>query len=137
MNKQEPCILADWVMKPFEFMKLKKDFFIFNVPSYMALLKFFNLAYKKNIFISPPFFSRPIGYFLSKRSKRMNRQVRRVFDHYVNIVFENGFGKKSLTEFEQVIDQNYVSFKDTFYSIQEYVEHSTHHIEAVTMDNFR
>ena len=134
---QEPCILGDWLMKPFEFVKLKKDFFILNVPSFMSLLKFFNLFYKKDILISPPFFSQPIGYYLSKRSKRMNRLVRRVFNHYVNIVFENGFAKKSLVEFEKVIDENYVSFTSTFHSRQSYVDHFTHRIEAITMDDFR
>lgn len=136
-NKREPCFLMNWVAKPLEFVKLKKDFFLFNVRGFMPLLKYFNLAYQKDIFISPPFFTRPFVYYLSKRSKRMNRLVRRMFDHYVSIVFENGFAEKSLVDVQQIIDENYPSFKSTFYTIFEYVDHYTHQIEAITMDDFR
>lgn len=136
-NRQAPCFLLEWVAKPLEFAKLKKDFFIFNARTTMTLLKLFNLVYKKDIFISPPFLSAPMVYFLSKRSKRMTWQIRRVFNHYVNIVFENGFAKKSLIDIQRLVDEDYPSFKSTFHTMTDYIEHYTHQIEAVTIDDFR
>lgn len=136
-NQKEPCFMMEWAMKPLEFAKLKKDFFIPHLRIFMSFLRYFNLAYHRDIFISPPFLTRPLVYFLSKSSKRMNRQVRRVFNKYVNIVLEKGFVTKSIIDFQQVIDDNYPSFKSTFYTKQEYVDFNTHHIEAVTMDEFR
>ena len=137
MNKQEPCFLREWLMRPFEFAKLKKDFFIFYARVTMKLLKFFNVIYKKDIFISPPFFSRKVVYFLSKSSQRMNQQVRAMFNHHVNIVFENGFAKRSEIEFEQITDSYLVHKSSIFYSKQDYKDHWTHQIEALTMDDFR
>ena len=60
-----------------------------------------------------------------------------MFNHYVNIVFENGFAKKSLIEFDQIIDENYLRFKNTFYSKIEYIDFYTHNIEAVTIADLR
>lgn len=137
VNMKEPCFLMEWAMRPLGFAKLNKDFFIFTARLFMPLLKFFNLFYKKDIFISPPFHARVMVYYLSKRSKRMNRQVRRVFNHFVNIVLENGFATKSEIDFRQVIDENYPSVKSTFHTVQDYIDHYTHQIEAVTMDDFR
>ena len=132
-NLANPCVLFDWIKKPHQFAKLKKDFFIFHVRAFMPLLQAFNLFYQKDIFISRPFYSRPVVYFLSNQ---MIEPARRKFNHYVAVVLEKGFAKKSMIDIQQVIDDNYVNFKSTFQSTQEYVAAYTHFIEAITMDQF-
>lgn len=135
-NKHDPCFLMDWISKPAELAKRTKDFFIVASPGSMAILKYFNSAYQKDLFISPSLLTEAIVYFLSKRSKRMNRMVRAVFNHYVNIVHENGFAKKAFIDLKQMTDDGYPSFKRTFHSKQEYLEYHTHQIKAVTIEDF-